>query len=79
MSKATPWKWMHVEQTTFNKAKIITSQEALPVYPDFSIPFEIHTNASDNQLGAVIGQQGMPVAFYSRKLNSAQRNHTTTK
>eukprot|EP00957_Ditylum_brightwellii_P078867 5997087-Ditylum_brightwellii.AAC.2 len=21
MSKATPWKWMHVEQTAFNKAK----------------------------------------------------------
>eukprot|EP00957_Ditylum_brightwellii_P196724 14989115-Ditylum_brightwellii.AAC.1 len=52
------------------------SQEALLLYPDFSIPFEIYTDASDTQLGAIISQQGMPIAFYSRKLNSAQRNYT---
>eukprot|EP00957_Ditylum_brightwellii_P089887 6845432-Ditylum_brightwellii.AAC.1 len=79
MSNATPWKWMHVKQMAFDKAKQISSQEVLLAYPDFNIPFEIHTDASDIQLGAAISQWGMPIAFYSFKLNSAQKNYTTTE
>ena len=48
-------------------------------YPDWSKPFDIHTKASDFHLGAVISQEGKPIAFFSRKLNSAQKNYTTTK
>jgi hypothetical protein len=46
-------------------------------YPDFSKPFDVLTDASDNQLGAVIAQESWPIAFYSRKLNPSQRNYTT--
>ena len=31
------------------------------------------------QLGAAITQNGKPLAFYSRKLNNAQRNYTVTE
>ena len=48
-------------------------------YPDWTIPFEIHTDASDFQLGAVLSQRGKPLAFFSRKLNSAQKNYTVTE
>ena len=48
-------------------------------YPDFSQPFEIHTDASHYQLGAVISQKGKPIAFYSQKLNPAQTPYTTTE
>ena len=47
-------------------------------YPDFSKPFEIHTDASARQLGAVITQNNRPIAFYSKKLNTAQQNYTVT-
>ena len=48
-------------------------------YPDFKKPFDIHTDTSDLQLGAVIIQNGKPIAFYSRKLNPAQTRYTTTE
>ena len=53
--------------------------EVLLGYPDFNAPFEIHTDASKLQLGTVISQKGKPIAFYSRKMNSAQQNYTTTE
>jgi RNase H-like domain found in reverse transcriptase len=45
----------------------------------FNEPFKIHTDASHYQLGAVISQEGKPIAFYSQKLNPAQTWYTTTE
>ena len=41
--------------------------------------FIIHTDASKLQLGSVISPDDKPIAFYSRKLNSAQVDYTTTE
>ena len=59
--------------------KKIVSKDVLLAYPDFNISFEIYTDASDRQLGAVITQNWQPLAYYSRKLNNAQRNYTMTE
>ncbi len=48
-------------------------------YPDYSEVFEIYTNASSKQLGAVITQKNRHVAFFSRKLSVAQRKYSVTK
>ena len=48
-------------------------------YPDFNQPFQLHTDASKVQLGAVISQNNRPIAFYSRKLNPAQTRYTVTE
>jgi hypothetical protein len=52
-------------------------REVLLTFPDFSKHFHIYTDASDKQLGAVITQDDKHIAFYSRKLNSAQQIYTT--
>ena len=76
-SKKVPWKWTDKHQLAFELMKKIVSKEVLLSYPDFSKPFDIHTDASHTQLGAVISQEGKPIAFYSRKLNAAQTHYTT--
>ena len=47
--------------------------------PNFNDTFDIHTYTSHTQLGAVISQNGHPIAFYSCKLNEAQTRYTTTE
>jgi RNase H-like domain found in reverse transcriptase len=70
-SKKTKWEWGPQQSTAFATAKKIIAREVLLAYPDFSKKFVIHTDASHYQLGAVISQDGKPIAFYSRKLNPA--------
>ena len=62
-----------VEQYAFKKIKRIMSCKTLLTYPDFNKAFKIHTDASAFQFGAVVGQKGKPIAFYSRKLTDSQQ------
>ena len=64
------------------QVKCVVACEVLLAYPVFGkedMPFEIYTNASAYQLGAVLTQNGKPIAYYSRKLNAVQLNYTTTE
>ena len=77
-NKKLKYDWKDKHQRCFEAIKRVIGREVFLVYPDFNAPFEIHTDASKFQLGAVISQRGKPIAFYSRKMNSAQHNYTTT-
>ncbi len=78
-SKKAKWKWGPEHAEAFEHTKKVVTREVMLAYPDFSKPFEIHTDASHFQLGAVISQNGKPIAFYSRKLNDAQTRYTTAE
>ena len=69
--------WMDECERAFKKMKALIAADTLLVFPDHNLPFDVETDASDYQLGSVIKQNGRPVAYYSRKLNSAQRNYLT--
>jgi len=78
-SKTTKWKWEPQHPKAFAMAKRIIAKETLLAYPNFNKPFQIHTNASHYQLGAVVSQEGKPIAFCSRKLNPAQTRCTISE
>jgi RNase H-like domain found in reverse transcriptase len=59
------FKWAQAQDKAFHEVKQVT-QNALLKFPDFNKVIDIHTDASDYQLGAVISQKGQPIAFYSR-------------
>ncbi len=77
--KGAKWKWEKAQQDAFDTVKRVVAREVLLAYPRFDKPFEIFTDASDHQLGAVITQEGRPIAYYSRKLTAPQLNYTTTE
>ncbi len=66
-------------QQAFDNVKATITKEVVLVYPDFTKPFEIHTDASIMQLGAVITQGNRPIAFFSRKLSVTQAKYSVTK
>ena len=78
-SKNVKYDWKDEHQKCFYAIKRVIGRGVLLAYPDFNAPFEIHTDTSRLQIGAVISQEGKPIAFYSRKMNSAQQNYTTTE
>ena len=69
--------WNNDMELTFCNLKHMISTETLLNYTDWTIPFTVHTDASDQQLGAVISQNNKHISFFSRKLSKPQRNYTT--
>ncbi len=71
--------WDKVHQRAFNHVKTTTTKEVVMVYLDYSKVFEINTDASSKQLGAVITQDNKPIVFFSQKLSLAQHKYSVTK
>ncbi len=78
-TKNKPWRWDPTHQQAFNNVKAAIAKETVLAYPDFSKPFEIYTDASSMQLGAVITQDDWPIAFFSRKLAKMQQKYSVTE
>ena len=71
------FEWGTEQENAFDEMKRLIAKETLLTFPDFNEVFHIYTDASDFQLDAVIMQNNKPIAFYSRKMDKAQRRYTT--
>ena len=73
------FKWETKHQEAFDSLKRELARQVILAYPDFTKTFEIYTDASKYQIGAVITQENKPIAFYSRKLTDCQTRYTVTE
>ncbi len=77
-TKNVPWHWDKVHQRAFDHVKATIAKDVVLAYPDYSKVFEIYTDASSKQLGAVITQDNKPIAFCSWKLSDMQPKYSVT-
>lgn len=76
LKKNKSWKWDAHCQNAFEALKKTIMEEPTLALPDYSKPFEIHTDASDFAIGGVLMQERHPVAYESPKLNETERKYT---
>jgi len=55
--KKKPWHWDSIHQIAFDNVKSTIAKKVVLAYPFFLKPFELYTDASTLQLGAVITQE----------------------
>ena len=77
-SNKVKFKWTGVEQKSFDDIKHAVANKNLLEYTDLKKMFDINTDASYYQLGAVIIQGGKLIAFYSRKHTGTHTRYKIT-
>jgi hypothetical protein len=78
-TKKVPWHWDEVHQRAFDHVKAMIAKDIVLACPDYSKVFEVYTDASSKQLGAVITQSNRPIAFFSWKLSNTQHKYSITE
>ena len=77
------WRWTENEEQVFQNLKSILSSPPILAYPDFTQPFELHTDASGKGFGAVLyqlqGGRKRVIAYASRALSKSERNYSAFK
>ncbi len=71
-TKKVPWHWDEVCQRAFDHVKATNAKDVVLAYPDYSKVFEIYTDFSSKQLGAVITQDNRPIVIFSLLLETLQ-------
>ena len=77
------WKWGSEEQNAFDRLKEALATPPILGYADYSLPFELHIDASKIALGAVLYQkQGdvkRVISYASRSLTKPEQNYPAHK
>lgn len=78
-----PFQWNPEAEKAFLELKSKLVQAPVLACPNFDYPFEVHTDASNYGIGAMLSQtiNGVehPVAYMSRSLTKAEKNYSTTE
>lgn len=80
---APPYEWSPAAETSFQALKTALTTAPVLACPDFSLPFIVHTDASEVGIGGMLTQvfdgEEHPVAYCSRSLSPAEKNYSATE
>ena len=83
LKKNTPYVWDDRTEKAFNTLKELLTTQPLLQYPNFTKPFVLTTDASNDAIGAILSQgpigKDLPISYASRTLNNAERNYPTVE
>lgn len=83
LRKTDRFQWTPEAQVSFEDLKTSLTTAPVLTHPDFSKHFYIQCDASVTGVGGVlfqmVGDEEHPIAFMSKKLNSAQKNYSVTE
>lgn len=78
-----PFSWSEQAELAFQELKRALTSAPILACPDFSLPFTVHTDASNVGIGGMLTQtlegEEHPIAYYSRSLNRQERNYSATE
>jgi hypothetical protein len=77
LKKHSLFQWTSVHQDAFTALKQTLVHAPVLTLPDFSKQFILETDASDMGVGAVLMQQGHPLAYISKALDPKTRGPST--
>jgi hypothetical protein len=77
LKKHTLFIWTSDHDSAFQTLKAALCQAPVLALPNFAKPFSIETDASEADVGAVLMQDGHPLAFFSKALGAKSRGLST--
>ena len=83
LCKGTPFVWTDAHEVEFTDLKdALLSQDTMLYHPDWNSPFELHTDAGKDGIGAMLDQwhngKLRPVKSFSRSFTAVEGHWPTT-